>query len=80
MKKELNNINSIKYYPERDIFTANPYIAGHNPKKKNLYKKNNNIMNVNDLYNNKRLIYPSYNNMNKNTTNLKNVLYKQLSQ
>ena len=76
MKKELNNINSIKYYPERDIFTANPYIAGHNPKKKNLYKKNNNIMNVNDLYNNKRLIYPSYNNMNKNTSNLKNVLYK----
>ena len=79
MKKELNNINSIKYYPERDIFTANPYIAGHNPKKKNLYKKNNNIMNVNvnELYNNnKRFIYPSYNNMNKNNNNLKNVLYK----
>ena len=79
MKKELNNINSIKYYPERDIFTANPYIAGHNPKKKNLYKKNNNIINVNELYNNKKLIYPSYNNninINKKVNNLKNVLYK----
>ena len=77
IKKELNNINSIKYYPERDIFTANPYIAGHNPKKKNLYKKNNNMMNINELYNNKRLIYPSYNNnINKKTNNLKNVLYK----
>ena len=81
MKKELNNINSIKYYPERDIFTANPYIAGH-PKKKNLYKKNNNLMNLNELYNNKRLIYPAYNNnikrninINKKTNNLKNALY-----
>jgi len=79
MKKELNNINSIKYYQERDIFTANPYIQGHNAKKKNLYKKGNNIVNMNEIYNNnKRLIYPSYNinrNNNKNTNNLKNALY-----
>ena len=61
MKKELNNINSIKYYQEREIFTANPYIQGHNAKKKNLYKKGNNIKNMNELYNNnKRFIYPSY--------------------
>ena len=76
LKKELNNINSIKYYPERDIFTANPYMA-NNPKKRNMYKKNNNLMNLNELYNNKRLIYPSYN-MNRNVkkvNNLKNVLY-----
>ena len=34
-------------------------------------------VNVNELYNNnKRFIYPSYNNMNKNNNNLKNVLYK----
>ena len=67
MKKELNNINSIKYYPEREIFTANPYVIGHNPKKKNVYKKNNNnIMNINELLINKRLIYPNYNNINKN--------------
>ena len=81
MKKELNNINSVKYYPERDIFTANPYIAGHNIKKKNLYKKNNNMINMNDLFNNKRLIYPLYNNninrnnIQKKTSNLKNALY-----
>ena len=77
LKKEFNNINSMKYYPERDIFTANPYMA-NNPKKRNMYKKNNNIMNLNELYNNKRLIYPSYNNMNRNikkVNNLKNVLY-----
>ena len=79
MKKELNNINSIKYYQEREIFTANPYIQGHNAKKKNLYKKGNNIKNMNELYNNnKRFIYPSYifdrNNI-KNTNNLKNALY-----
>ena len=79
LKKELNNINSIKYYPERDIFTANPYMA-NNPKKRNMYKKNNNIMNLNELYNNnKRLIYPSYNinrnNANKKVNNLKNALY-----
>ena len=85
MKKELNNINAIKYYPERDIFTANPYMAGHNhlQKKKNLYKKNNNLMNMNELYNNKKMIYPSYNNninrnnfnINKKMNNLKNALY-----
>ena len=80
LKKELNNINSIKYYPERDIFTANPYLANHNQKKRNMYKKNNNIMNLNELYNNnKRLIYPSYNinrnNANKKVNNLKNALY-----
>ena len=77
LKKEFNNINSMKYYPERDIFTANPYMA-NNPKKRIMYKKNNNIMNLNELYNNKRLIYPSYNNMNRNikkVNNLKNVLY-----
>ena len=83
MKKELNNINSIKYYPEREIFTANPYVIGHNPKKKNVYKKNNNnIMNINELLINKRLIYPNYNNINKNNNankklnNIKNVIYK----
>ena len=83
MKKELNNINSIKYYPEREIFTANPYVIGHNPKKKNPYKKNNNnIMNINELLINKRLIYPNYNNINKNNNankklnNIKNVIYK----
>ena len=82
MKKELNNINSVKYYPEREIFTANPYVVGHNPKKKNIYKKNNNLMNINELLTNKRLIYPSYNNINKNNNinkkmnNLKNVIYK----
>ena len=83
MKKELNNINSIKYYPEREIFTANPYVIGHNPKKKNVYKKNNNnIMNINELLINKRLIYPNYNNINKNnnankkSNNIKNVIYK----
>ncbi len=79
LKKEFNNINSMKYYPERDIFTANPYMA-NNPKKRNMYKKNNNIMNLNELYNNnKRLIYPSYNinrnNANKKVNNLKNALY-----
>ena len=83
MKKELNNINSIKYYPEREIFTANPYVIGHNPKKKNVYKKNNNnIMNINELLINKRLIYPNNNNINKNNNankklnNIKNVIYK----
>lgn len=45
-----------------------------------MYKKNNNIMNLNELYNNnKRLIYPSYNinrnNANKKVNNLKNALY-----
>ena len=80
LKKELNNINSIKYYPERDIFTANPYLANHNQKKRNMYKKNNNIMNLNELCGgDKRLIYPSYNinrnNANKKVNNLKNALY-----
>ena len=78
LKKELNNINAIKYYPERDIFTANPYVANHNQKKRNMYKKNNNLMNLNELYNNKRLIYPSYNinrNNMKKVNNLKNALY-----
>ena len=37
LKKEM--INSIKYYPERDIFTANPYLANNNQKKRNMYKK-----------------------------------------
>ena len=77
MKKGLNNINSIKNYPERDIFTANPYIAGHNQKKKNLYKKSSNIMNLNEFYNNKRM-YPSYNNnrnIMKKVNNLKNALF-----
>ena len=76
LKKEM--IDSIKYYPERDIFTANPYIANNNQKKRNMYKKNNNLINLNELYNNKRLIYPSYNNINRNikkVNNLKNVLY-----
>jgi len=38
-KKELKNINGIKYYPEREIFTANPYLIGYNGKKKNYVKK-----------------------------------------
>jgi hypothetical protein len=40
-KKELNNMNGIKYYPEREIFTANPYLIGYNGKKKNYLKKSN---------------------------------------
>ena len=61
-KKELNNINGIKYYPEREIFTANPYLIGYNGKKKNYIKKSNmNNNNINDLYN-KYLIYPPHNN------------------
>ena len=66
IKKELNNINGLKYYQERDIFTANPYIAGHQ-KKKNTYKKSNKI-NLNELYN-KHLIYPIHNNYNYNYNN-----------
>ena len=58
-KKELNNFESNKYYPEREIFTANPYLVGYNGKKKSNFKKNNN--NINELYN-KYLIYPSHNN------------------
>ena len=60
-KKELNNMNGIKYYPEREIFTANPYLIGYNGKKKNYLKKSNlnNNNNINELYN-KYLIYPSY--------------------
>ena len=60
-KKELNNIVSgNKYYPERDIFTANPYLVGYNGKKKINFRKNINN-NINELYN-KYLIYPSHNN------------------
>ena len=60
-KKELNNMNGIKYYPEREIFTANPYLIGYNGKKKNYLKKSNlnNNNNINELYN-KYLIYPAY--------------------
>ena len=61
IKKELNNgIN--KFHQERDILTANPYIAGHNFQKKNIFIKNNNlgIMGMNGLYI-QHLIYPSYN-------------------
>ena len=61
-KKDLNNINGVKYYPERDIFTANPYLIGYNGKKKNYMKKNNlNNNNINELYN-KYLIYPAHGN------------------
>ena len=62
-KKELNNINGNRFYPEREIFTANPYLIGYNGKKKNNYRKNMN--NINELYN-KYLIYPSHNNIIKN--------------
>ena len=60
-KKELNNMNGIKYYPEREIFTANPYLIGYNGKKKNYLKKSNlnNNNNINELYN-KYLIYPTH--------------------
>ena len=64
-KKELNNLNGIKSYPERDIFTANPYMIGYNVKKKNYFKKNNPNNNLNELYN-KFLIYPAHNNVMKN--------------
>ena len=62
-KKELNN-NGLKYFQEREIFTANPYLAGYNGKKKNNFRKNNNN-NINELYN-KYLIYPSNNNIINN--------------
>ena len=62
-KKELNNFGGNKFYPEREIFTANPYLVGYNGKKKNNFRKNNN--NINELYN-KYLIYPAHNNIIKN--------------
>ena len=58
-KKEFTNIKGNKFYPEREIFTANPYLVGYNGKKKYNYRKN--INNINELYN-KYLIYPSHNN------------------
>ena len=63
-KKDLNKANVLKnYHPEREIFTANPYLAGYNGKKKDFYRKNNNI---NELYN-KFIIYPhNTNNILKN--------------
>ena len=39
-KKEINNAN-IKFNSEREIFTANPYLAGYNMKKKNYFRKFN---------------------------------------
>ena len=63
-KKELINNKGFKFYPEREIFTANPYLAGYNGKKKNNYR-NNNFHNINELYN-KFLINPSHNNIIKN--------------
>ena len=71
-KKELNNIVGNKYYPERDIFTANPYLAGYNAKKKNNYRKNN----INEFYKN-YLMYPSNNNNikgNKDFNHTKKIL------
>ena len=59
-KKELNNAN-IKFSSEREIFTANPYLAGYNMKKKNYFRKfnyNNNVFNnfsINPAYNNNLL-------------------------
>ena len=60
-KKELVNNNGFKNYPEREIFTANPYLAGYKGKKKNNFIKNTG--NIKDLYN-KYLIY--HNNIIKN--------------
>ena len=68
-KKELISINGNKFYPEREIFTANPYLVGYNGKKKNNYRKNAN--NLNELYS-KYLIYPSYNNIIKNKKEINN--------
>ena len=71
-KKELNNIVSgNKYYPERDIFTANPYLLGYNGKKKAIFRKNINS-NINEIYN-KYLIYPSHNNSIKNKKELNHI-------
>jgi len=65
-KKEINNAN-IKFNSEREIFTANPYLAGYNMKKKNYFRKfnyNNNVYNnfsINPAYNNNilknRIVY-----------------------
>jgi len=61
------DINSIKYYPERDIFTANPYLAGYNNSNKKYYFKKGNGK-IGD-YHNKYLIYPFQNNAIKNIKN-----------
>ena len=64
-KRELGNAHGNKFYPEREIFTANPYLVGYNGKKKNLMKNNNNSNNINEFYN-KYLIYSYSNNITKN--------------
>jgi len=73
-KKELNNINN-KYSSEREIFTANPYLAGYNVKKKNYFRKfnyNNNVFNnfsINPAYNNNILKNKIVYNNEKNIIN-----------
>ena len=71
-KKDLNNANNVikNYYPEREIFTANPYLEGYNVKNKNFYRKKNNI---NELYN-KFIIYPHNNNILKNKKDTKKIV------
>jgi hypothetical protein len=73
-KKELNNAN-IKFSSEREIFTANPYLAGYNMKKKNYFRKFNYNSNVFNNFS----INPAYNNnILKNKIIYNNKLYFKL--
>ena len=68
-KNDLNNIGNVnKYYQERDIFTANPYLVENNMKKKSNFYNNNYL---NELYN-KYLIYFSNKKEFNNTKKLLN--------
>ena len=65
IKKELNiETNGInKYHPEREVLTANPYLAGYNSQKKNNLIKHNNNLGIKDLNGLfiKHFMSPSYN-------------------